>query len=183
MGRRRGSGKVARMLKRTKSGNRIKRRHVKLDTKGITKFLATFGTGKTQGITFSMGLFSPKAATKGLWLEFGTDNQVARPWLSSVLSPNSSSQRRVIKEIGKFARAAFSGKDRKKETRRNLVKILQEHLYEQRFQATKLTDSTIRQKRAKGSSEPHLIGIDTFDLATKLDVRTKGSLNRKIRGA
>jgi len=179
MGRRKGSGIMARKLKRTKGGNKIKRRHVKLDTKGLTKFLGTFGKN---GIVFRMGLFSEKAASKGLMLEFGTDNQVARPWLSSTLSPNSATQRKVLKAVGKFAREAFAGRDRKKETSTKLLRILQDHLYQQRFQAAKLTDSTIRQKRAKGAADPHLIGIDSFDLASKLAVRTQGSLNRNIRG-
>ena len=187
--RRKGSGIMARKLKRTKGGNKVKRRHVKLDTKGLTAFRAAFGK---DGIVFKMGLFTKKAATKGAMLEFGFSkgadsdrpyrHQVARPWLSSVLSSNSASQRKILKVVGQFARNALAGRDNKKETSNKLLRILQDHLYQQRFQATKLTDSTIRQKRAKGAKEPHLIGIDSFDLATKLDVRTKGSLNRNIRG-
>jgi len=179
---RRGSGRMARGLQRTKSGKKTKRRHVKLDISGLKKFAAVFGTGKTKGITFHLGLFTKKAASKGLMLEFGTDNQVARPWLSSVVSTNSGTRVQLMQVLGKFTREAFAGRDTKQKTKKSLLKILQMHLYQQRFQAAKLTESTIRQKRAKGVSDPSLIGIDTFDLATKLEVRTTGSLNREIRG-
>lgn len=173
---------MARKLRRTRGGKTKKRRHVKLDISGLRKFAGVFGTGKTKGITFKLGLFNAKAATKGLMLEYGTDNQVARPWLSSVVSDQSATKRKIVKTIGAFARDAFQKKDSKKETKSKLLKILQMHLYEQRFSADKLTDSTIRQKRAKGSSDPTLIGIDTYQLATSLDVKTTGSLNREIRG-
>ena len=182
MARRSGSGRMARGLKRTQSGRRPKRRTVKLDFSGLKKFMGTFGTGKTNGITFSLGLFDAESARKGLMLEFGTDTQVARPWLSSTISGQSGTQRLILKTIGKFVRDAFAGRDSKNKTKKALLVILQRHLMDQRFQAAKLTDSTIRQKKAKGSSHPTLIGIDTFAMATKLDVRTKGSLHRSIRG-
>jgi len=173
---------MARKLRRTKGGSKKKLRHVRLDVSGLRKFAGIFGTGKTKGITFKLGLFNTKAATKGLMLEYGTDNQVARPWLSSVYSNQSATKRKILEVVGAFARDAFQKKDSKKETKSKLLKILQMHLYEQRFNADKLTESTVRQKRAKGSLEPTLIGIDTFQLATSLDVRTTGSLNREIRG-
>lgn len=183
MARRSGSGKMSRKLHRTKGGNKTKRRYVELDLQGLRKFAAVFGTGKTQGITFHLGLFTKKAASKGAMLEYGTDNQVARPWLSSALSDQSATKRKLLKVLGKFTRDAFAKKDSKAKTKKSLLRILQMHLYDQRFQAAKLTDSTIRQKIAKGNgANAHLIGIDTFELATRLDVRTTGSLRRDIRG-
>jgi hypothetical protein len=158
-------------------------RKVQLNFKGLKRFAAIFGSGKTQGITFHLGLFTKKAATKGALLEYGHANQVARPWLSSTLSEQSATKRKLLEVVGKFTRDAFEGRDTKAKTKKSLLRILQMHLYDQRFQAAKLTDSTIRQKISKGNgANAHLIGIDTFELATRLDVRTTGSLRRDIRG-
>jgi hypothetical protein len=176
MARRKGSGKMAQKLRRTRSGSRPRRRTVKLDTKGLKKFQNILG----KGVTFKLGLFNAKAAQKGLYLEFGTDNQVARPWLSSVLKPGRT-RRELLKTIRYLVRDALKGENSKQKVSKKMVPILQQHLLKQRFQAQRLTDSTIRQKRAKGNADPTLIGIDTFHLATMLDVRAIGGRQHRSK--
>lgn len=177
MGVRKGSGIMA--LKLGKKRKRYK--HVKLTTDGLKLFQSTMGTKEDAEMVFKMGLFTKEASRKGALLEFGNDNQVARPWLSSVVKSTSRSQRRIIKAIGHFAREAFAGRDVKEETKDKLLSILQAHLYEQNFQADRLKPVTVERKRSKGAKEPTLIGLDSFEMASRLAVRTKGRLNRRVK--
>jgi len=155
----------------TKGGNTKRRKTVELDTKGLRTFEHMLGKN---GVTFKLGLFHKEAARRGALLEFGTDRQVPRPWLSSVLSPNSPTRRKILERMKKLVQDAAKGKNSKNEVAKELIPILQRHLHDQDFQATKLTDSTIRQKTAKGNTDPEKIGIDTFQMATHLDVRSTG---------
>lgn len=173
---RKGSGRMARGLKRTRSGNKIRRRTVKLDTKGIDKFKNILG----KGVTFKLGLFNAKAATKGLYLEFGTDRQVARPWLSSVLRPGRT-RSALLTMIRDLVGDALKGKNSKRKIAKRMVPVLQQHLLQQRFSAAPLRPNTIRQKRAKGVASPSLIGIDTYHLATMLDVRATGGRQHRSK--
>ena len=184
---RKGSGKMARMIKKSKTlSNRrakaiasgtsfkdtVRRRHVKLDTKGLHNFGKILGR---DGVIFQMGLFTKKAVEKGVLLEYGTRRQVARPWLSSVLAPNSDTRRRVLNNMAQLVRDATKGKNTRKTISKKLTKVIQEHLYQQKFEAAPLSDSTIRQKIAKGNSaDADKIGLDTFQMASQLNVKSSG---------
>lgn len=164
---------------RTKSGRARRRKHVKLDTKGLNTFVHMLGAN---GVTFKLGLFNREAARKGALLEFGDGNrQPARPWLSSVLSSNSPTRRKILEKMRKLVQDALEGKNSKKKVAKELLPILQQHLYQQNFTAVPLSEGTIKKKRAKGNTDPDLIGIDTFDMATHLDVRATGGRQNRSK--
>ena len=176
MPRRKGSGRMARGLRRTKSGAKPRRREVKLNTKGLKKFQNILG----KGVTFKLGLFNQKAALKGLYLEFGTDKQVARPWLSSVVRQGRT-RSALLTMIRDLVGDALKGENSKRKIAKRMLPVLQQHLLQQRFSARPLTKSTVDKKKRKDNTDSHLIGIDTFHLATMLDVRAIGGRQHRSK--
>lgn len=143
---------------------------VKLDTKGLTKFKQVLGR---KGIRFNTGVFKPDSAYKAIALEYGTEKQVARPWMSSAFYPQSETRNNIVVHLRDMVRDLIMGKNSKKKTALAITKELQEHLLDQKFSAKKLTKKTIANKRYKGSVTPDHIGLDTYemvaDIQTKLD--------------
>lgn len=164
---------MGRVLK-TKKGNTRRRKAVELDMKGLNNFQNALGP---KGVTFKLGLFTQKAATKGALLEYGNDRQVARPWLSQALTGKTVNE--MLELMPELVEEAVKGNNIKDKISKKMLPILQQHLLQQRFSVPALRPDTIRQKRKKGARDPQLIGIDTFHMATMLDVRGTGGKSKR----
>ena len=148
---------------------------VKLDLSGLRKFERSLGNG----ITFSPGLYRKKEATKGFYLEYGTENQPSRPWLSSILDPNSPTLKEIFKHLRELVQDALRGENSKYKIALKITTTVQNHLLDQEFETKALSNVTVDKKRKSGASLPEHIGLDTFDMADSIKTKVKGG--RRIR--
>jgi hypothetical protein len=173
---------------KTKSGHTKKRNIVKLDLSGLEKFGHSFGPN---GQTFNLGIFDPKNAAKGAALEYGDDSinkkgeitQVPRPWLSAIKFKGSPVQRKLVRELGNYAKASFKGLDDKRDTASKIETIIKDFVADQEFATgvPKLKDVTVASKKRKkkqgkssGIYSADTIGVDTGEMIRNIKVRTKG---------
>lgn len=143
---------------------------VKLDLTGLRKFERSLGNG----VTFTTGLFDRKNASKGAALEFGTDKQVARPWLSSLFNANSKALKRIVGHLEELVQDALEGRNTKRKIAEKITSEVQTHLLDQEFSADPLTKRTKDLKSKKGSVTPSYIGLDEYDMVAAIKTRSKG---------
>ena len=164
---------------RTAGGNKKRRKSVKLDTKKLHEFGNILGKN---GVTFKLGLFNAKAARKGWLLEEGNGtNRPARPWLTAI-TKDGKTRGQLVALLPELVRDAAKGKNSKKKVAAKMKKVLQMHLMNQQFDAVKmpaLAPNTVEAKDWMGAANPNLIGIDTFQLATSLDVQVTGGVTER----
>lgn len=152
---------------------------VTLELGGLKKFRNVLGAN---GITFRPGLHNKVQAQKGAALEFGTDTQPPRPWLSSITVGKTRDS--ILRLMPKLVQDALKGKDSRKETERRITNIVKNHLESTSFTAEPLKASTIaakkRHRKRKGrkdlkpSSTPDKIGVDNRSMLNSISTKSTG---------
>lgn len=166
-----------------------KRKHVKLDTSGLTEFKKTFGS---KGFTFHVGLFKPTQARKGALLEYGepSNNQPPRPWLSAITFTGTSFHKDLMKILAAYVRTTFAGQDPKTMKREAAIKIeerVKDFVADQEFvnagkkpvPELKQYTKDLKELFPKSRYSPDSIGIDSSDMLRAIEVRYAGKNSKK----
>lgn len=146
---------------------------VKLETRQLDKIIHMFGK---QGLVLSPGLYNKKEVKKGYKLEYGDarNNQVARPWLSSIFLPKTVTREKIEDKIVELIQDALQGNDTSIKIGNDIATIVQDHVLDKQFQAPPLKRITIIRKKIKGYTSPSSIGLATFSMVSSIKTKISG---------